>query len=144
MISVRNLSRCLVNDQQRFAWFEHYPAPADFRAFDESIEGLQPFRLVVLRVDSLNAFDRGLERERQAPRLRRVYCRFFSPSFSSKLDTCELVDGVPQLRRIVFDGINDAGKNHRKVHLERSRRKGVSAANFLRFRGHVKTRSPAR
>src|SRR5438105_2989403 len=41
MISVRGLSRCLVNDQQRFARFDHYLAPADFRAFDESVEGLQ-------------------------------------------------------------------------------------------------------
>src|SRR6266576_464892 len=30
MISVRGLSRCLVNDQQRFARFDHYLAAADF------------------------------------------------------------------------------------------------------------------
>ena len=71
----------------------------------------------MLRVDSLDAFDRGLERERQASVLQRVYWRIFSPSFSLKLDARELVNGIPQLRRIVFDGLNDAAKNHRKVNL---------------------------
>src|SRR2546429_9059624 len=145
MISVRGLSRCLVNDQQRFARFDHYLAPADFRAFDESVEGLQRSQSVLLRVDSLDAFDCGLEREHQASHLRKVYCWIFFPSFSSELDACELVNGIPQQWcRIVFDGLNDAGKNHRKLHLQWSRRKVLSAADFLRLRGHVKARAPAR
>src|SRR5215471_4920571 len=145
MISVRGLSRCRVNDQQRFARFDHYLAPADFRAFDESVEGLQRSQFVMLRVDSLDAFDCGLEREHQASHLRMVYCWISSPSFSSKLDACELINSIPQQWcRIVFDGLNDAGKNYRKVHLKWSRRKVFSAAKFLRLRGHVKTRSHAR
>src|SRR5262249_19565010 len=44
--------------------------------------------------------------------------------------------------RIIFDGLNDAAKNHRKLHLQWSCRKVLSAANFLRLRGHVKTRLP--
>src|SRR5215831_753810 len=145
MISVRGLSRCRVNDQQRFARFDHYLAPADFRAFDESVEGLQRSQFVMLRVDSLDAFDCGLEREHRASHLRKVYCRISLPSFSSKLDACELVNGIPQQWcRIIFDGLNDAGKNHRKLHLKWSRRKVFSAAKFLRLRGHVKTRSHAR
>src|SRR5499433_1459956 len=139
MISVRGLSRCLVNDQQRLARFDHYLAPADFRAFDESVEGLQRSQFVMLRVDSLDAFDCGLEREHQAAHLRMVYRWIFSPSFSSKLDACELINGIPQQRcRIIFDGLNDAGKNHRKLHLQWSRHKVLSAGNFLRLRGHVK------
>src|SRR5262249_13090676 len=39
---------------------------------------------------------------------------------------------------IIFDGLNDAGKNHRKLHLQWSRHKVLSAGNFLRLRGHVK------
>src|SRR5215468_6985275 len=144
MISVRG-RRSLVNDQHRFVWFDHYLAPADFRAFDESVEGLQHSQFVLLRVDSLDAFDCGLEREHQAAHLRKVYCWISSPSLSSKLDACELINGIPQQRcRINLDGLNDAGKNHRKVHLQWSRHKVLSAANFLRLRVHVKTRSPAR
>src|SRR5260221_6285700 len=143
MISVRGLSRCLVNDQKRCARFDHYLAPADFRAFDESVEGLQRSQFVMLRVDSLDAFDCGLEREHQTSHLRKVYCWIFLPSFSSELDACELVNGIPQQWcRIVFDGLNDAGKNYRKLHLQWSRRKVLSAANLLRLRGHVKTRLP--
>src|SRR5215471_9373128 len=143
MISVRGLSRCRVNDQQRFARFDHYLAPADFRAFDESVEGLQRSQFVMLRVDSLDAFDCGLERKHQAAHLRMVYCWIFSPSFSSKLDACELINGIPQQWcRIIFDGLNDAGKNHCKLHLQWSRRKVLCAAKFLRLRGHVKTRLP--
>ena len=63
MISVRTLSRFLINDQQRWARFDHYLAPADFRAFDKSMEGLQRPQLVAPRVHNLRAFDRGLERE---------------------------------------------------------------------------------
>src|SRR5262249_62148992 len=106
MISVHNLSRCLVNDQERFARFDHYLAPAVFRAFDESVERLRRFQLVVLRVDRLDAFDRGLKRERPASGLRRVRCWITSPSFFSKPDACEAVSGMPiDWYRLVFDGL---------------------------------------
>src|SRR5262249_38031811 len=142
MISVRGLSWCLVNDRQRFTRFDHYLASAVFVPFDESVEGVQRFQLVVLRVDRLDAFDCGIKRERQSSGLRKIHCRISLPSFSSKLDACELINGIPQQWcRIVFDGLNDAGKNHCKLHLQWSRRKVFSAANFLRLRGHVKTRS---
>src|SRR5262249_51179865 len=144
MISVRG-RRSLVNDQQRFAWFDHYVAPADFRAFDESVEGLQHSQFVPLRVDSLDAFDCGLQREHQASHLRKVYCWIFLPSFSSKLEASELKNGTPHKRGcFISNGLNDAEKNRRKLHLYWSRRKVLSAANFLRLRGHVKTRSSAR
>jgi hypothetical protein len=71
-------------------------------------------QLVVPRVDSLDAFDRGFERERQAP---QAYWRMCSANFFSKFDACELVNGIPQLHRMVFDGFNDAAKNHRKLNL---------------------------
>jgi hypothetical protein len=32
-------------------------------------------------------------------------------------DVCVFVNGIPQLRRVVFDGLNDAAKNRRKVNL---------------------------
>src|SRR5260370_40539212 len=132
MTTVLGLHRSLVNDQQRFARFDHYLAPADFRAFDESIEGLQRSQFVVLRVDSLDAFDCGLEREHQTSHLRKVYCWIFLPSFSSELDACELVNGIAQQWcRIVFDGRNDAGKNYRKLHIKGSRLEVLAAANWL-------------
>src|SRR6516164_9639849 len=109
------VSRRLADD--RLARFGHYLARIDFRAFNESVEGLQRSLLVVLRVDGLDAFDRGLERQRQASRLHKVYGRISSPGFSPKLDACELVNGIAQLRRIVFDGLDDAGNNHRKINL---------------------------
>src|SRR5262249_34339613 len=114
MIGFRGLSRWLVNDQQRLARFDHHLAPADFRAFDESMEGAQRSQLVAPRVDSLDAFDRGFERERHSS---QAYWRMCSGSFFSKLDACELVNGIPPLPRMVVDGFNDAAKNHRKVNL---------------------------
>src|SRR5262249_42744080 len=96
-------------------------------------------------VDRLDAFNCGIKRERQSSGLRKVHCWISSPSFSSKLDACELINGIPQQWCwIVFDRLNDAGKNHRKLHLQWSRRKVLSAANFLKLRGHAKPRSPAR
>src|SRR2546430_3418984 len=139
MIGIRGLSRRFLDHQQRLAGLDHYLAPTDFRACDESMKGPQCSQLVVLRVNSLDAFDRGLERERQASLLQRVYWRIFSPSFSSKLVAREVVNGIPQLHRIAFEGLNDAGKTHRKVTL-RCPRKGLSPANFLRFRAHLTTR----
>src|SRR5262249_49902066 len=118
MIGIRGLSWCLASDQQRLARFDQYLACVDFRALDESVEGLQRPQFVLLRVDGLDAFDRGLERQSQASRLQKVYCRISSPSLSPKPDACELVNGVAQLRRVIFNGLNDAGKNHRKVNLQ--------------------------
>jgi len=139
MIGIRGLTRWLVNDQHRLARLDHHLAPADFRGFHKPMEGAQRSQLVVLRVDSLDAFDRRLERERQASPLQRGW-RMSLANFSSKRDACELVNGIPQLRRrIAFDGFNDAGKNHRKANLRQSRRKVLSAADFLRLRGHLKT-----
>src|SRR5262249_22348128 len=117
MVGLRGLRRWLVNDSQRLARFNHHLAPADFRVFDESMEGAQRSQLVVPRVDSLDAFDRGFERERQAAHLQRAYSWMVSANFFSKLDTCDLVYRIPQLRRMVFDGFNDAAKNHRKINL---------------------------
>ena len=117
MIGLRGLSRWLVNDQQRLTRFDDLLAPADFRAFDESMKGAQRPQLVLPRVDSLDTFDRGFERERQASHFQRAYWRMSSANFFSKLNACELVNGIPQLRRMVFDGFNDAAKNHRKVNL---------------------------
>jgi hypothetical protein len=115
----------LSNHQQWLARFGHHLAPANFRAFDKSMERAQRSHLVVPRVDSLDALDRGLERERQASDL---HWRIASASFSLKPDACELVNGIPQLRRIVVDGFNDARKNNRKVYLRQPRRKVLSAA----------------
>src|SRR5262245_59158535 len=114
MINLRGLSRWLVNDQHRLARFDYQLAPADFRAFDESMEGAQCSQLVVPGVDSLDAFDRGFERKRQAA---QAYWRMCSASFFSKLDACELVYRIPQLRRMVFDGFNDAAEKHRQLNL---------------------------
>jgi len=97
------MSRWFVDHQQGLTGLDHYLASANFRAFDESMKGLQCCQIVVLRVDSLDAFDRGLERERQASLLQRVCWPIFSRSFSLKLDARELVNSIPQLCRIVFD-----------------------------------------
>src|SRR5215471_10123913 len=97
MIGIRGLSWCRVNHQQRLARFDQYLARIGLRAFDEPVEGLQRSEFVVLRVDGLDAFDRGLERQRQASRLHKVYWRISSPSLSPKLDACELVNGIAQL-----------------------------------------------
>src|SRR6516165_996206 len=95
----------------------------------------------MLRVDSLDTINRRLEGQGQITFLRSIDWRLSLREFCLKLDARELVNGVPQLCRIIFDGANDARKNYGKVNLGRFCRKVFPAHNFLRFRDHVKTRS---
>jgi hypothetical protein len=142
MIGIRGAG-CLVDDQERRVRVEYDPAGTDFRTLDQSIEGLQRSQFIMLRVDDFDALDRGLQRQRQASGLQKIYGWIFLPSLLPKLDACELVNRIPQLGRIVLDGTNDAGKNYRKVKLRWSHRTVLIADNFLRSQGHLKTRSPA-
>jgi hypothetical protein len=40
-----------------------------------------------------------------------------SANLFSRLDACELVNVIPQRRGMVFDGLNNAAKNHCKLNL---------------------------
>src|SRR6516165_1181325 len=95
----------------------------------------------MLRVDSLDTINRRLEGQSQITFLRNIDWRLSLREFCLKLDARELVNGVPQLCRIIFDGPNDARKNYCKVNLGRFCRKVFPAHNFLWFRDHVKPRS---
>src|SRR6266404_8454255 len=95
----------------------------------------------MLRVDCLDTINRRFEGQSQITFLRNIDWRLSLREFCLKLDARELVNGVPQLCRIIFDGANDARKNYCKVNLGRFCRKVFPAHNFLRFRDHVKTRS---
>src|SRR6516165_318200 len=95
----------------------------------------------MLRVDSLDTINRRLEGQGQITFLRNIDWRPSLREFCPKLDARQLVNGVPQLCRIIFDGANDARKNYGKVNLGRFCRKVFPAHNFLRFQDHVKTRS---
>src|SRR6516165_9018461 len=95
----------------------------------------------MLRVDSLDTINRRLEGQSQITFLRNIDWRLSLREFCLKLDARELVNGVPQLCRIIFDGANDAGKNYCKLYLGQFCRNVFPAHNFLRSRDHVKTRS---
>src|SRR6516164_8342080 len=95
----------------------------------------------MLRVDGLDTINRRLEGQGQITFLRNIDWRLSLREFCPKLDARELVNGVPQLCRIIFDGANDAGKNYCKLNLGQFCREVFPAHNFLRFQGHVKTRS---
>src|SRR5438067_4009753 len=103
------------------------------------MKGAQRSQLVLIRVEGLDALDRGFEGQRQPACLQRV-SRMYLANFLFELDARDLVNGTAQLRRIVFKGFNDAGKNHRKVNLPWSRRRVLAAVDFLRLRFHLKTK----
>src|SRR5215471_8567659 len=92
----------------------------------------------MLRVDGLDTINRRLEGQGQITFLRNIDWRPSLREFCLKLDARQLVNGVPQLCRIIFDGANDARKNYGKVNLGRFCRKVFPAHNFLRFQDHVK------
>src|SRR5215468_6241711 len=95
----------------------------------------------MLRVDCLDTINRRFEGQSYITFLRNIDWRPSLREFCLKLDARQLVNGVPQLCRIIFDGANDARKNYGKVNLGRFCRKVFPAHNFLRFQDHVKTRS---
>src|SRR5262252_2610595 len=95
----------------------------------------------MLRVDGLDTINRRLEGQSQITFLRNIDWRLSLREFCLKLEARELVNGVPQLCRIIFDGADDARKNYCKVNLGRFCRKVFPVRHFLRFRDHVKTRS---
>src|SRR5215468_5106679 len=95
----------------------------------------------MLRVDCLDTINRRFEGQSYIAFLRNIDWCLSLREFCPKLEARELVNGVPQLCRIIFDGANDARKNYCKVNLGRFCRKVFPAHNFLRFQDHVKTRS---
>src|SRR5436853_5005507 len=60
-----------------------------------------------------------------------------------KLDAREFVNDIAQLRRVVDDRSNDAGKNYCEVNLRRFCRKVLSAADFVRYGNHLEGSLPS-
>jgi hypothetical protein len=85
----------------------------------------------MLRAYGLDPIDCRLERQCQLPRLPRIDRRISLCSLFLKFDARELINDIPQLRGIIVEGADGAGKNYCKINLWRSRRKWSGGADDL-------------
>jgi hypothetical protein len=112
----------LLDEEDRIGLGSHRMVCIEGPALDQAVERLHALQFVISRRHCLDASDCGFERPRQSSDLQHAHGGMLLPGLALERDACELVDGVPQLRRIVLHRPDHARKHNGEVELRRRAR----------------------